>query len=284
MILPAPALFREDPLFQGFHARSLDQKWSRIRVGKGIIQCVDDLLFALGGFRGKQQSGCDTDLLGDRPNHFCQVVLAELVDLGEDRQISETLFLNPSAHFQIKIAGQMADIEDMDDSAQRLGDLEEVGNHLMHSVTRDFGGLGETVSRKIDQVERLVDEVIIEGQGLSRRGAGFGQFTTSDQSVDHRGFSDVRTADHGEYRLPVLRHAVPPNRTGGEGGSGNFHRHCRSTFPVRVSFLMAGGMSISTRPFRFFFFSDSKEEPSLRGVVFGSPTRASLSTSSAPLT
>ena len=88
---------------------------------------------------------------------------------------------------------------------------EEHPDWILREKNRSLllGRGGVAVARKIDEIELLVEQEIVDKPRLARRSGGLGKLVPSAERIDERGLAHVGFPDYGYLCAALLRELAP---------------------------------------------------------------------------
>lgn len=76
-------------------------------------------------------------------------------------------------------------------------------NHALEFLLHDLAALREAVAGEVDEIPLLVDEEMVDEDGLSRRERSLGEACAASEHVDETALSHVTAPDKGKLRFAV---------------------------------------------------------------------------------
>ena len=122
---------------------------------------------------------------------------AQLVGLGEDDAEGHATLAQPVYELTVNLLLVVAHVDKYKNVSQ-LWTLQNIaGNHLLQLFLYGLRTLGEAIARQVDQIPLVVDDEMVDKQGLSRCGRCLGESLVVAEHVDEARLSHVTSADEG---------------------------------------------------------------------------------------
>src|SRR3954451_15889930 len=163
-----------------------------------------DSCFGNGGAGDEPLLG-DLELFGDSGLALGELVVRELVALGQKDAFVDSGSGGPVMHLTILRAGGSSHVQKDEDQPQSVGALEIAAHELTPRAGDVLRNFRVSVTGEVDDVEAFVDEIELNGLGFSGRLAHARDCLAFQNGIDEARLADVRATDHCELRSAVSR-------------------------------------------------------------------------------